>query len=462
MKHLPDCSHTRGHVSDSAFHGHAYATLESRRIFCDECRLQRWLSVEAALALSQADVGMIPRVAADAIAAAARIERMDLEAIARETIRTRHSLMALIHGLERAAGEAAVYVHFGATTQDIQDTGQSLEIRDVLDALQRDLHELVAVLRPIASGHRDTLMVGRTHARAALPMTFGLKVASWLDELLRHLERIEEARPRLLVAQLGGGVGTMAAFAPFGPRLLERFASRLRLEVPRACWHSSRDRVAELGMIAAMVAATLARIADEIRVLGRPEIEELEESWSDGVIGSSTMPHKRNPEGCEQIVTLARLARAQVPLLLEAMVVEHERDGRALRLEWPALAEVSHSVLAALAMLLEVVRGLRVRADVMEKNVRVVAELLCTEPVLFALVPKLGKRQAYRKVYELSQRAQSNRVPLVDLLRRDEELRRAFTCDELALLLDPRRHLGAAGEVVDTMVAAAARGRKTT
>lgn len=386
------CSHARSHVVDSRFHGHGYSTITSHRIFCDVCRLQRWLDIEAALAGAQAELGLIPIEHAEAIAAAASIETLDEAAIARAIQATGHSLVGLLRALEAAAGDdARTSVHFGATTQDIQDTGQALEMREVLSEVQHGLEALVHTLLPFAIEHRDSLMIGRTHARPALPTTFGFKVVGWVDEPCRQLDRVTQARPRLLVAQLGGGVGTMAGFGALGPELLARFARRLGLGVPAVTWHAIRDRVAEFGCLLGMIASTLARIADEIRTLGRPEFGELEEAWSRGQIGSSTMPHKRNPEVCEQIVVLARLARAQVPLLLDAMTTEHERDGRTLRLEWPAVADVSHYTLTAVHLLEQVLQGLRVHTDTMADHAREVGDLICSEAIMLALAQVLGK-----------------------------------------------------------------------
>lgn len=447
------CSHDRSHVLDSRFHGHCYSTLKSRGVFCDVCRLQRWLDIEVALAQSQAELGMIPVGHAEAIAAAAHFGQLDHDAIADAIRATGHSLVGLLRALEERAGqEAATSVHLGATTQDIQDTGQALEMRDVLDLITRDLHDLLGVLRPLAIAHRETLMIGRTHARPALPMTFGLKVAGWIDELVRHLDRIGQARARIVVAQLSGGVGTMVGFGDRGPELLERFAHRLGLGVPVVSWHAIRDRVAEFGSLLGMIASSAARIADEVRLLGRPEFDELEEVWSHGQIGSSTMPHKRNPEVCEQIVVMARLARAQVPVLFDAMLTEHERDGRTLRLEWPAVAEVSHYTLTSLSMLTTVLAGLRVRGDVMGARAHEVSALINSEAIMLALAEVIGKTRAYQRIYRLSQDALSRRVPLRDLLAADPEVRLALG-HRLEALLEPAQYLGASVHIVDRTIA---------
>ena len=453
---MTDCAHSRAQIGDSRFHGHNYSTPASRRIFCDDCRIRRWTGVEAALAEAEAEIGLIPAEAAHAIAAAVQAETIDLDAVALGIRRTSHSLVAVLGGLQEACdGDAGEYVHYGATTQDIQDTGQALEMRAVLDEVDAELAALIARLVQLAKAERDTLMTGRTHARPALPTTFGLKVASWLDELLRHTERLEAVRRRVVVAQLFGGVGTMAGFGTSGPLLLDSFARRLGLGVPIVGWHVSRDRVAEFVVSLAMVAATSARISEEISILSRPEFGELEQGFTHGHIGSSTMPHKRNPESCEQVVVLARLARSSATESLEAMIGEHERDGRSLRMEWPAVANVSHSTLAALSVVGRVLDGLKVHRGRMAEAARGSADSICSEALMLALARHIGKQSAHALVYELSQTAQTSGGSLQEALLASPQVTSHLKAEELADVFDPGRYLGSAGPLVDAAVGAA-------
>ena len=454
---MTTCRHERAQITDSRFHGHAYSTPASRRIFCDDCRIRRWLRIEAVLAEVQADLGLIPAPAAAAISEAALLDRVDLQAVAEGIRRTNHSLVAVLHGLQQAcAGDAGQYVHYGATTQDIQDTGQALEMRDVLDEAGRLLDSLLARLIELARAERDTVMVGRTHARPALPTTFGLKVAGWIDELMRHAERLHETRRRVLVAQLFGGVGTGAGFGDAGPRLVDRFASRLGLAAPLIGWHVARDRVAEFVLALAGLAATLARIAEEIGTLSRPELGEVSLPFTHGHVGSSTMPHKRNPETCEQVVVLARLARAAAGVALEAMIGEHERDGRSLRLEWPAVADASHTTLAALAIVSDLVQGITVDRERMAAEARRAADDICSEALMLALARHIGKQNAHGLVYELSQAATSAGRSLREALAGAAEVSTHLTADDMAAIFDPTRHLGWAPTRVDNTLAAAA------
>lgn len=452
------CLHERSHITDSRFFGDAYSTSASRRIFCDVCRMQRWLEVEAALALSQAELGLIPLEAAADIAAAARIDQIDLDRVGEGIKRTAHSLVSLLAGLEQACpGASGQFVHHGATTQDIQDTAQALEMRDVLDEIDLGLRGVVATVAALATAHRDTLMIGRTHARPALPTTFGLKVAGWVDELVRHAERLAQVRRRVLVAQLYGGVGTMAGFDGRGPALVQRVADRLGLGVADIGWHVARDRVAEYLSTLAMLAATLGRVADEVRTLGRPEFAELTEGWRYGKVGSSTMPHKRNPETCEQVVMLARLVKMNALLGFEGMIQEHERDSRGLRLEWVAVADASHHTLAGLAILGPLLSGMEVHTDHMADEAHACAEKICSEALMLALGRHFGKQDAHALVYEMSQHAQDHGLSLRDALDQRPDLAGPLGPDAIDGIFDPRCYLGSAGELVDRVVSRADR-----
>ncbi|CAN5709742.1 adenylosuccinate lyase family protein [soil metagenome] len=449
----PTCGHERSHITDSRFFGDAYSTAVSRRIFCDLCRMQRWLDVEAALALSQAEIGLIPAQAASDIAARARIEEIDLEQVQEGIRHTAHSLVSLLAGLEQACpGDSGQFIHFGATTQDIQDTAQSLEMSEVLDEVDAGLRDVVATVVALAIAHRDTLMIGRTHARPALPTTFGLKVAGWADELLRHAERLAAMRPRVLVAELYGGVGTMAGFDGLGPSLVQRFAARLGLGVADIGWHVARDRVSEYLTTLAMLAATLGRIADEIRTLGRPEFAELTEGWRYGKVGSSTMPHKRNPETAEQVVMLARLVKMNAMLGFEGMIQEHERDSRGLRLEWVAVADASHHTLAALAIIGPLLDGLEVHGDHMADQAHAAAEKICSEALMLTLGRRFGKQHAHALVYEMSQHAQDQGWSLRQVLEQRNDLSEHLGAEAIEAVFDPRRYVGSAGDLVDQVV----------
>jgi adenylosuccinate lyase len=449
----PACDHARGHITDSTFYGNNYATPVSRAIFCDICRVQRWLDIEAALAQAQGELGVIPPEAAAGIVAAARVENIDLELMRTEVAHSRHSLVGLLRGLQAVCPEGSgQYVHYGATTQDIQDTGQVLEMRDVVDRLEADLEGFVRVLAALADRCSEIVALGRTHARAALPMTFGLKVASWLDEVLRQARRLEEIRERVLVAQLFGGAGTMAGFGDRAPELLDRFAARLGLGAPTIGWHVARDRIVEYVATLASIAGTMGRIADEVRTLSRPEIGEVEEAWEHGIVGSSTMPHKRNPERCEQVVVMSKLAAAQVGIALAGMPGEHERDSRTLRVEWACVPDVSHYCLTALSITADVVAGLELHVDRMLRNAEAVTDEIGSEALMLALGERLGKQNSHEIVYDLSQAAYEEGRTLRELLRERKELIVLLGEEAIERTFDPTAYLGSSADLARAVV----------
>ncbi|MFI1171173.1 adenylosuccinate lyase family protein [Streptomyces melanogenes] len=451
-----ECAHLRSHITDSRFYGHRYSTQASHRIFCDRCRYQRWLDVEAALALSQGELGIIPAAAARMIAEAARVDRLDLPAIQAEIRRTSHSLVGFLRVFQASCeGGAGEYVHYGATTQDIQDTAQVLEMRDVLDELERLLRALAGQLAELAEANGATVALGRTHAQPALPMGFGVKIASWLDEIVRHLERIEQLRPRVLAAQLFGGVGTMAGFGEQALPLLDAFAARLGLAAPAVGWHVSRDRVVEFVSCLAMVAGTMGRIGDEVRTLSRPEFGELAIGWRHGQVGSSTMPHKRNPEACEQAVVMARLAAAQMANALACMGGDHERDSRSLRIEWACVPDASHYALSACEIVTHLVGGLAVRPERIRTNVSAVAEQIATEKLMLALGKHIGKQTAHEYVYELVQAARENGSSMREVTGRDGLAGAPLDAAALDEIFDPATYLGQSVALTGRAVAGA-------
>ena len=379
-------------LTDSALYAHLWGTDELRRVFDEAGRIQGWLDVLAALAQAQAELGIIPEEAAKAIAGSSSVELLDLEAVAEETRRTGHSTLGLIRGWQAVLpDEAREWVYYGATVQDLTDTWSALAARKVLGVAWRDLRAIEEILLALAEAHRDTLMAGRTHGQPGSPITFGYKAAGWADEVRRHLDRLREAGPRLFAGQLGGGVGTLAFFGSGGIELQRRFCGLLGLETPAISWTSSRDRPAELVHLLAMVTATLARMGNEVYQLSRPEIGELAETPGPGVVGSITMPHKRNPEIAEHLVTLSRLVRAQQGVVLEGMVAEGERDGRGWKAEWAAMPEACLLAGAALDLAKRMLAGLEVHPEAMRRNLGTMA---VSEKLLAALAPSKGKHAA--------------------------------------------------------------------
>ncbi len=389
-------------LTDSRQYGHLFGTPELANAFDEPARLQDWLDILSALAAAQARLGIIPAESAALIAKHADATRLDLDYVAEQTRLTSHSTLGLIRALQRILPESArEYVYLGATVQDVTDTWFALVMRRVGGLVWRDLRVIEESLLGLAERHRDTPMVGRTHGQPGSPITFGFKVASWADELRRHLDRLAEGRRRWLVGQLAGAVGVLGFFEPDGLRLRQEFCAELGLADPGISWLTARDRIAEFGNVLALVCGTLARIGDEVYELARPEIGELREPTTPDAVSSITMPHKRNPEASEHLDTLARLVRAQSGVLLEGVVSSHERDGRAWKAEWVALPEACLLTGAALQTARHLLDGLVVDPDAMLANLGRFGDLPSSEQLLAGLSRRLGSHGAQQLLHEL-------------------------------------------------------------
>lgn len=358
-------------ISDSATYGHLWGTSETRDLFEEARRIAAWVDILAALARAQAAVGLIPEEAADAIGAPDLADRLDLTRIAELTRATGHSTQGLILELQRhLPAHAREHVYVGATVQDVTDTWSALTMRQVTRILHRDLTGIEECVTGLVQQHGDALMCGRTHGQPGAPITFGWKVASWIDEIGRHLDRLGESLPRWSVGQLGGGLGTLVAYGERGLEVRKRFCAELGLSDPGISWLSARDRIFEFGSVLTGISGTLARIGDEVYELQRPEIGELGERHADSSLSSITMHHKRNPESSEHLNTLARLVRAQNAVLAESLVSQHERDGRSWKAEWVALPEAALLTCTASGSARTLTQGLEVHTERMADNLR--------------------------------------------------------------------------------------------
>ena len=441
------------HIVDSRFYSSGYTTQEARQVFCDKYRYQRWIDVEAALALAQADLGMIPERAAKTINEKAHLRYLDLKAVQEGIKVTSHSLLPLLEAWKNVCEDnAGQFIHFGATTQDIQDTAQVLEIGDVLAIVERDLRVIAQQVMELAERYIDLVTIGRSHTQHALPMTLGLKMAVWLDEVWRNYERLMACKDRVLVSQLFGGVGTMDAFTEKAFELLSNFSQGVGLKAPLTAWHAARDRGAEFLATMAMISGTLARIADEIRCLARSETGELEEPFQMGKVGSSTMPHKRNPEMCEQVVVLARLIKANACLGFEGMINEHERDYRAVRLEWVTITDTSLFMCGLLSLMKAILKDLIVHEHRIRQNVERAATLISTEALMFYMGETIGKQTAHRIIYEASMEAIETNQPLIELLMNHNEIAGKFRREDLEKTIDPKKHVGMSQELTRRVI----------
>lgn len=438
----------------SAVYAHLWSTPEVEALLGDEGRLASWLDILAALARAQGELGLIPAEAADEIARRALIENLDLDYVTDQTRATEHSTLGLIRGVQRVVSdEAGEWFCYGATVQDVSDTWAALVMRDVGRIAERDLAAIESAVRKMARRHRATPIAARTHGQPGLPVTFGYKLAVWAAEIRRHRERLGDGAGRWLVGQLGGAAGTGSLWEDSRRPLQDRFCDLLGLSAPEGPWISARDRLAEFGSVMAMICATLGKIGNEVLELQRPEIAEVSEPFTPGAVGSITMPHKRNPERSEHLVTLARLARTNASLLLESMVVEHERDGRAWKTEWAAFPDLCRLTAASLAVARSLVEGLTVDPAAMAANVVRGGGYVFSERVMAALAAKVGKQSAHLLVYEASMAGIEAGLSFRAALEAAPAITKVLSAPDLDELLDPDSAVGQAPEIVDEILA---------
>ena len=443
-------------VFDDALIKHLWSSDEFRQIFSDANRVQKWYDFEAALAQEQAALGIIPRAAADEIVAKAKIANVDIEKIAAEIRRIKHPLVPALKAVQDLCKpENGEFIHFGPTTQDVLDTGTVLQIKDAHAAYLRDIKAIGRELYRLSEKYRDTPMVGRTHGVQALPITFGHKCAIWLSEMGRHYERLRQLEPRVFVGGMVGAVGTQASYGPHARELEQRLMKRLGLGVADINWQPARDRFAEYVCVLGMLGATLGKIANQVYLLEHNEIDELAEPFSEGKLGSSTMPHKRNPSTCEAVMGVSRAIKYNVALMLESMVIEHERDGAAWRAEWRALPESCLMAGGMLASMKYVLSGLVVNTDKMRSNLDLLGGFLLSERVMFVLSGKIGKQTAHELVYEVSMRGIETGMTFEKALMENKQVREALSEQELRAALDPTTYVGRAPQIVDEVLAQA-------
>ena len=442
------------HILDSLFLKDLYGTAEMRLVFDDMSLLQKWLDAENALAQAEAELGIIPASAAQEIARCAVADRLDVSRIKQLIDQTVHPIVPLIRVLKDAcSGDAGEYIHWGATTQDIMDTAMILQAKEATVILENRLAGLSEALQHLAFSQRDTIMPGRTHGQQALPITFGYKAAVWLAELERHRQRLVQCQSRLLVGQLAGASGTLASLGEDGIRVQMRMMEILGLGVPLITWHTARDGLAELASLLGMQAATAGKVAREIINLQRTELAEVEEPFNEGKVGSSTMPHKRNPMICEAVLALSKLVMRSVPLALDAMIQDHERDWSSDHIEWAYLGEMCIMTDGALDLTLRVLTGLKINPQRMLENLNLLDGLALSEAVMLALGKDLGRQTAHDVVYECAMRSFDASLPFRQALGEHPLVAAHLTPSQIEGLLDATHYTGLAGQFVDRVLA---------
>jgi 3-carboxy-cis,cis-muconate cycloisomerase len=435
-----------------------FRSEEVERWLSDRTCLQAMLSFEAALATAESRAGVIPSSAVQAISQQCKAPLFDLDALARAAKSSGNIAIPLVKALTAQVAkydaEAARYVHWGATSQDVIDTGLMLQLRGALAHVASNLDELAAGLAEVATKHRSTVMVGRTWMQQALPTTFGAKVAGWLDAIDRHRERLRETQHRCLVLQFGGAVGTLAALHDKSDEVAKHLAEELKLPLAEIPWHSHRDRVAEIATTLGLLVGTLGKIAKDISLLSQTEVGEVFEPSEPGRGGSSTMPHKRNPVACAAILSAAIRAPGLVSTMLVAMPQEHERGLGGWHAEWETLPEIVSLAGGAVRTMAEIAPRLEVDAARMSENLAATRGLIFAEAVSMALAHKLGKAKAHDFVEAASAEVRKSGKHLREVVGGDTTISQSFSTDELDGFFDARKYLGRAEEFVDRVVAA--------
>lgn len=426
-------------------------------VWSDEATVAAMLAFEAALAAAESEADVIPGSAVMSIDVACSPSGIDLQALAAAAGIAGNMAIPLVKMLTakvaKSDPEAAKWVHYGATSQDVMDTGLVLQLREAFRVIEADLARAMAAAAALAKVHRDTPMAGRTWLQQALPITFGLKMAGTLDALMRHRDRLAEARPRILALQFGGAAGTLASLGDRGPEVARLLAARLDLSLPDTPWHGQRDRILEVAALMAGLVATAAKVARDVALMMQTEIGEVLEPAAPGRGGSSTMPHKRNPALSATILGAAGLAPQLLASIVAGGTGEHERFAGGWQSEWLALPELARLTGGVLSRLAELLEGLQVRPERMSANLAVTGGLLMAEAVQMALAPALGRLVAHDRIEAACRKAVGEGMALLDVLAEDEKITRQASRDRLAELLDPAGYLGAAGVFVDRVLA---------
>ena len=425
-----------------------------RAIYSQESRWQAWLDVEVALARAQAELAIMPAEAADAIARVARLELLDRARIDEGFARTGHTLVPLVWELARVVGDPhGGWVHWGATTQNITQTGDLLLLRKAHQIFFRLIGETLTAMADLAERSAEMPMAARTHGQHAVPATFGYKVAVWIDELLRHLERLQQAQPRLFVAMLGGGAGTFASLGKNGPLVQAGIGRHLGLSSMPVPSRALGDHLAESVCILGMLAATCGKIGREIYTLMKTEFGEVEEPVPAGTVGSSTMPQKRNPKLCQDVIALTAEIRALVPLALEAMQTEHEADRTTSLMMDAAEARACIATGDALSRLGEIVRGLRLDPGRMRRNLNLGGGLIMAEAIMLELGAVLGRQHAHDVVYDAAQAAFLEDRAFSAVLAADPRVSAHLSPAAIDKFLDPVAYTGLCAEMAKQAVA---------
>lgn len=447
---------------DSLLFKNLLGTENIRAIFDDKAFIQRCVDVETALARAQAEVGIIPKQAASTITDSCASIDLDYEQLSRDTEIVGYPIAPLVKQLSTACGEdAGGYVHWGATTHDIMDTATVLQIHSGLDLVEGQLKKIASTLETICGTHRHTEMAGRTHLQHALPVTFGYKCAVYLSSVQRHVERLEQLKPRCLFVQFGGAAGTLASLGNdthIGLKARAALARELDLHDPVITWHAARDGIAETTNFLALVGGTLGKIATDLIFMSSNEVSEVSEPFVPHRGASSTMPQKRNPISSEVILAASKILRSNASLCMDAMLTDFERATGPWHLEWVAVPESFVVAVGALAQTDFALAGLVVNTDSMKRNLDSTKGLIVAEAVMMELAQSVGRQRAHDIVYEACKQTieGSGETMLLGTLQKQPEVTSVVSVERLRELCEPGNYLGAATRMVDSVLAALA------
>lgn len=428
------------------------------RAICDDrACLQNMLDFEAALARAEAAAGVIPAGAAGSITNACKAESFDLSGLAEAATKSGNLAIPLVKALTanvaEAEAQAARYVHWGATSQDVIDTATMIGLRAGINALLADIGRAIAGFAALARQHRDTPVVARTWLQHALPMPFGLKLAEYAAALHRSRGRLKRLRGETLALQFGGAAGTLAALGDKGLMVAEKLASELDLPLPDAPWHTHRDRIAEVASVFAIIAGTCGKIARDVSLMMQTDVGEAFEPSGEGRGGSSTMPHKRNPVAAASALAAATMAPGLAATIFAAQVQDHERSAGPWHAEWPTLPTLMLVTSGALAAIVDIAEGLEVDADRMRENLDATNGLIMAEAVTMRLAEKIGKNDAHHLVEAASKQAVKEKKHLRDALCADAKVTAQLGADEIADLFEPMAYQGTSQALIDRLLA---------
>jgi adenylosuccinate lyase len=430
-----------------------YGTDEMKHVWSEENRLEKVMKVEAALARAEADIGLIPREAAEIIEKS--ISAVELERVNEIEDEIHHDMMAVVIAIsEKCAGDAGKWVHFGATSNDMLDTATALQFREAVAILEEKMHRLLKVLLVQANDHKHLVCAGRTHGQIGVPTTYGLRFAIWASEIGRHIERLEQLKPRLLVGQMTGAVGTQAAFGKDGIEIQKRSMEYLGIgSVDVSNQIIQRDRHAEFVMWMANTVTTLDKIGTEIRSLQRSEIAEVEESFRKKQVGSSTMPHKRNPIKSEQICGLARIVRAMVEPELLNNTLWDERDLTNSSCERVVFPEACILTDHIIKLGIGVIENLRFYPENIRRNLDLLRGLNMGEAVMIELAKRgVGRQEAHELVRSSAMESHESGKHFKDVLLANPDVAKYLNETDIINLVDPDRYIGTAVEQVEAVV----------